>query len=77
VRIQIQVTPSDNGRWGGGSGKLRLTSSKAPESGLAQQISSLPFGGNVVVFLDFGFMPPDLAVQFVSQFIDCGVQISM
>ena len=36
-----------------------------------------PLGGSVMVLLGFGFVASDLAVQFVSQFIHCGVEISV
>lgn len=37
----------------------------------------LPLGGHVVVILGFGFIAPYLAVKFVGQVIDCGVEIGV
>ena len=37
----------------------------------------LAFGRNVVVILDFCLMARHLAIQFVSQFIHCGVEVSV
>jgi hypothetical protein len=37
----------------------------------------LPLGGNVVMVLGFGFIAPNLAVKFIGQVIDRGVEIGV
>lgn len=39
--------------------------------------SGLALGSNVVVILGSGFVTPNLTVQLVCQFINCGVKISV
>ena len=57
--------------------RIDLITGQHSSKAVSLNSSFFAFGACVSVVLDFGFVATDLPVQFVRQFIDGGIQISM